>query len=87
MGAEFGTFLNRQQEMLEAHREQENRVSEPKPLIVLDETQKRNNDEAIARLRTHILELRGQLIAVSALPAEHSRQLAKWGKIYDRGEL
>ena len=87
MGAEFGIFLQRQSMMIEAHREQVASLEKPSPIYTPLPNQEANNEAKLKEIREHIAGLRGELDAVSKLPAEHSRQLAKWGKIYDRGEL
>ena len=84
MGAEFGIFLERQQMMKEAHREQIIEVSAVPPPYIPSPNQERDNDRRLAELRKHIAQLRGDLVEVSKIPETYSRQLARYGRIYSR---
>ena len=61
---EIEMFIQRQQMMKEAHKEQVERVSEPStpPIVVETSDLTRENDMKLVELRQHIARLRGDLV-------------------------
>ncbi|MCR4284471.1 MAG: hypothetical protein NUV97_00310 [archaeon] len=85
---EFELFIQRQHEMVEAHRTNVERFEVPREQpVVPSPTQEIDNDRRLAEIRQHIAFLKGELPRVAGLPKKFRGELKMYGRIYDRGEL
>ena len=84
MRSEFGLFLQRQQYMREAHQEQVERLSEPKPPHIPNPNQALENGRKITELRGHIERLKGETPNPKRDFDRMGFQLKTWGRVYDR---